>query len=522
MDLINKLLLLITRIGTEFKTVKTKMSGNTTADLTGLTTSYKADLLGAINEINSSLGGSQIYDKFLFVDYNTTFAGTPVKYDKSKPYQTLELAFADFVAGDIIYLVSGNHEVDETITFTNNSLLIFYADKSSIMTKNNAGGTVDLFNMDSKLVKFIGHGTYVNLDTGSTFKNGVNTAILSFREILSQNQYCAENVRIIENGDRIESLNASSKAILISDSGMKGGYIRNVAKINRPDSSAVAGIEVSISVEYTIEQNSIFGSKRAIEHLPIGAYVGNTVIRDNKIETFNSILSSQNHAVVCKEGAILKDNFIKSNNQGGTVRVQHNAVVDDNYIANSDISGICIEILRANTSADLDHPVFYGTNVLYTSGSYSIYGWQSDHIFNYGKIISNVPVVDQSIEMWDFLISNPQIDDEYTITAIDGEEIFFIATTAVVNDIYNGLISAMVSATGLLSGFTWSIVSGKLRATADTPNDNISINNGMLSDVINGTVGITTQSTTTEWTSGEGIIDYGDGKIVINSNLQLQ
>lgn len=50
---------LTTRIATEFKTVKSKIAGNTSGDLSGLTTTVKTSLLAAINELVSSLAGKQ-------------------------------------------------------------------------------------------------------------------------------------------------------------------------------------------------------------------------------------------------------------------------------------------------------------------------------------------------------------------------------------------------------------------------------------------------------------------------------
>lgn len=50
---------LATRIATEFKTVKSKIAGNTSGDLSGLTTTVKTSILAAINELVSSLGAKQ-------------------------------------------------------------------------------------------------------------------------------------------------------------------------------------------------------------------------------------------------------------------------------------------------------------------------------------------------------------------------------------------------------------------------------------------------------------------------------
>jgi hypothetical protein len=50
---------LATRIGTEFKTVKTILSGNNTGSLSSLTTTVKTSLLAAINEVRSLAAGKQ-------------------------------------------------------------------------------------------------------------------------------------------------------------------------------------------------------------------------------------------------------------------------------------------------------------------------------------------------------------------------------------------------------------------------------------------------------------------------------
>jgi len=50
---------LATRVATEFKTVKSKIAGNTSGDLSGLTTTVKTSLLASINELVSALAGKQ-------------------------------------------------------------------------------------------------------------------------------------------------------------------------------------------------------------------------------------------------------------------------------------------------------------------------------------------------------------------------------------------------------------------------------------------------------------------------------
>jgi len=59
MSLATRISDLAVRVATEFKTVKSKISGNTSGDLSGLTTTVKTSLLAAINELVTSLAGKQ-------------------------------------------------------------------------------------------------------------------------------------------------------------------------------------------------------------------------------------------------------------------------------------------------------------------------------------------------------------------------------------------------------------------------------------------------------------------------------
>jgi hypothetical protein len=55
----NKLSELITRIGTEFKTVKIKLTGNSTGDLSGLNTTVKTNMLDAVNSLKAEVDVKQ-------------------------------------------------------------------------------------------------------------------------------------------------------------------------------------------------------------------------------------------------------------------------------------------------------------------------------------------------------------------------------------------------------------------------------------------------------------------------------
>ena len=59
MSLASAIQSLATRVATEFKTVKSKISGNNTGDLSGLTTTVKTSILAAINELVTSIAGKQ-------------------------------------------------------------------------------------------------------------------------------------------------------------------------------------------------------------------------------------------------------------------------------------------------------------------------------------------------------------------------------------------------------------------------------------------------------------------------------
>jgi hypothetical protein len=64
MSLQTRLTDLITAIGTDYKQIRTWITGSSSGDLTGLTTTTKADLISAINEVNAkpSGGGSAAPD----------------------------------------------------------------------------------------------------------------------------------------------------------------------------------------------------------------------------------------------------------------------------------------------------------------------------------------------------------------------------------------------------------------------------------------------------------------------------
>lgn len=58
MSLVSQLQTAFTRVGTEFKAIRTLIGGSATADITGLTTTDKSSLVAAINEVDANAGGT--------------------------------------------------------------------------------------------------------------------------------------------------------------------------------------------------------------------------------------------------------------------------------------------------------------------------------------------------------------------------------------------------------------------------------------------------------------------------------
>lgn len=81
---------LATRIATELKAQRTLINGNA-ADLSGLTTTSKASLVAALNEVKASIGpaGAQI---------NDAAAGTTTVYSSTKTVAAIDAAITALVA----------------------------------------------------------------------------------------------------------------------------------------------------------------------------------------------------------------------------------------------------------------------------------------------------------------------------------------------------------------------------------------------------------------------------------------
>jgi len=62
---------LITAVGTDYKAIKTMITGSAAGDLTGLTTTTKTSLVAALNEVHAEVGGTG----WVAVDSSTTVKG---------------------------------------------------------------------------------------------------------------------------------------------------------------------------------------------------------------------------------------------------------------------------------------------------------------------------------------------------------------------------------------------------------------------------------------------------------------
>ena len=62
---------LITAVGTDYKAIKTMITGSAAGDLTGLTTTTKSSLVAALNEVHAEVGGTG----WVAVDSSTTVKG---------------------------------------------------------------------------------------------------------------------------------------------------------------------------------------------------------------------------------------------------------------------------------------------------------------------------------------------------------------------------------------------------------------------------------------------------------------
>jgi hypothetical protein len=137
MSLVTRISDLATRIAGEFKTVKSKMSGNTTGDISGLQTSVKTSLLAAINELVTEVGGKE--DLLGFTPENAANKGA------ANGYAPLD-AGAKIPAIHLPSYVDELEEYDDLASFptTGESDKIYIAKDSNIIYRWSGTGYVEI------------------------------------------------------------------------------------------------------------------------------------------------------------------------------------------------------------------------------------------------------------------------------------------------------------------------------------------------------------------------------------------
>jgi len=138
MSLASTIQSLATRVATEFKTVKSKISGNTSGDLSGLTTTAKTSILAAINELVTSIAGKQT--SLGFTAENTANKGAangyaPLDANSKVPAANLPGYVDDIVEGTLTnsttFTAAGNPGVANGVVTP--SISVIYIDTTSNM-----------------------------------------------------------------------------------------------------------------------------------------------------------------------------------------------------------------------------------------------------------------------------------------------------------------------------------------------------------------------------------------------------
>lgn len=130
MSLKTRIEALITAIGTEAKSIKSKISGNISGDLSGLNTTVKTSILAAVNEVNTGLAGKQ--NSLGYTAENTTNKGAaggyaPLDSNAKVPAANLPGFVDDIVMGTLTnsttFTAAGNDNVANGVVVPNSSTI---------------------------------------------------------------------------------------------------------------------------------------------------------------------------------------------------------------------------------------------------------------------------------------------------------------------------------------------------------------------------------------------------------------
>ena len=129
---------LATRIGTEFKAIRTLLTGTATGNLSGLTTADKTSVVAAINEVNASAGGV----------INDAAASLTTTYSSTKIAADLSAAVSDLINGapgalDTLNELAAALGNDANYAATITNALALKADIADTFSVTQLGAAVD-------------------------------------------------------------------------------------------------------------------------------------------------------------------------------------------------------------------------------------------------------------------------------------------------------------------------------------------------------------------------------------------
>lgn len=141
------------RVATEFKTLRTLMTGSSTGDLTGLTTTNKTSLIAAINEAKSS-GGATSLDGLTDVTVSSPAAGHIVRHNGTEFVNVLGTTHFDAAgaaAAAQAAAIAASQPVDPNLT--NIAALTTTAYGRALLTLANQAALLGLIPLTSETVQ---------------------------------------------------------------------------------------------------------------------------------------------------------------------------------------------------------------------------------------------------------------------------------------------------------------------------------------------------------------------------------
>jgi hypothetical protein len=142
MSLVTNLQSLITSIGTQFKSIKTMISGTATGDVSGLATT-STNLVGAINEVRASVASAAII--------NDAAPSTSTAYSSTKTDSQISTAVAALVASSPAALNTLNEFAlalgnDANFAVSTATAIGLKANSADVFTKTELGSDADTHN----------------------------------------------------------------------------------------------------------------------------------------------------------------------------------------------------------------------------------------------------------------------------------------------------------------------------------------------------------------------------------------